>query len=707
MRCLLPLTFLALLACDPEKDDTGVHADADGDGYDQSEDCDDTNAQVHPEAIEECDGIDNDCDGEIDGAEATGGSNWFADLDGDGYGDPNNQSRSCEQPSDHVGNDSDCDDEHADAYPGADEYCDGYDNNCNNLVDEDTAVDVSIWYDDNDGDGYGNTNHSVESCDQPTDYTDEYGDCDDADPDSHPGADEVCDGADNDCDDEVDEEDALDSSTWYADDDGDAYGDTSDSTTACTRPSGYTDNAEDCDDSDADINPGRYEECDGIDNDCDGAIDGADAVDAETWYADDDGDDYGDADDSQDACDQPSGYVDNSLDCDDGNGDISPDAEEICDGADNDCMSYTSEDGAITLDGTDNYLHIQSAIDDAVSGSTIMICDGTYTETLEIETDLTLTSLNGSGSTELDADHRGAAISIGEGNVIIEGLFVTGGAGADNPYDSSTSLGGGLYVESIDTVVVQDCVFSDNSADYGGAIFLTVGTILDLADTDIENNDAATSGGGIYASGNDITLSGVSFADNNALYGAGAFLSSTSLSGGGSVFDSNVAIDIGGGILALDSSDVDDVELSNNEAAFGAGIALYNTGSGDPTLSSSVMSRNAASSTGGGIWMYGETSIAVSDSELTGNTAAYGAGLATEGGSNTLDSCSLTDNMAVVGGGGAFLVDGELTSTSSDWGTSSAGDDNSPDDVYVYTSDTTYDSYGSSESFTCDTESCL
>jgi hypothetical protein len=93
LRSLLLLVPLAL-ACRtgdkvPDGDldvDTGALAstDADGDGFPASEDCDDTDATINAGAIETCDGVDNDCDGEIDeGVSDT----WYADADGDGYGD--------------------------------------------------------------------------------------------------------------------------------------------------------------------------------------------------------------------------------------------------------------------------------------------------------------------------------------------------------------------------------------------------------------------------------------------------------------------------------------------------------------------------------------------------------------------------------------------------------------------------------------------
>jgi hypothetical protein len=142
-------------------------------------------------------------------------------------------------------------------------------------------------------------------------------DCDDLDASAFPGGSEVCDGADNDCDSEIDEDDAADAAAWYADTDGDGYGDATNIDVSCAIKSGYVSDATDCDDTDAAVNPAATEVCDGADNDCDGSVDESDAADALTWYADLDGDGFGDAGNSIIACDAPTGFISNATDCDD------------------------------------------------------------------------------------------------------------------------------------------------------------------------------------------------------------------------------------------------------------------------------------------------------------------------------------------------------------------------------------------------------
>ena len=290
---MLRWLLLALIGCpatDTDSDTDVGYVDADQDGWDETQDCDDSNAEVNPGAVETCNGIDDDCDGLIDDEDdaVTDRDPYYTDGDGDGYGDEGGTVVfACEQPSGSASSNDDCDDEDADIHPDApEEDCtDPTDYNC----------DGSVGYDDADGDGFP-------ACE----------DCDDAD------------GA------------ITTGDTYYADADGDGYGDEDNTTEACSLPSGYVENFEDCDDADYDTNPSVEEECeDGIDNDCDGLTDDADLA---RWYEDADGDGFGSESGGFIQCEAPSGYVEDNTDCDDDDADINPDAEEVWyDGVDQDC----------------------------------------------------------------------------------------------------------------------------------------------------------------------------------------------------------------------------------------------------------------------------------------------------------------------------------------------------------------------------------
>jgi len=320
-------------------------------GYAAATDCDDTDVAVNPGATELCNGVDDDCDGSVDEASAVDAATWYADADADGYGDAGASTIACDQPSGHVADATDCDDADAAVSPAGAELCDGIDNDCDGSVDEDDASDASTWYADSDSDGYGDAVATTAACSQPSGYVVDATDCDDADAAVNPAGTEACNGVDDDCDGSVDEASAVDAATWYADVDGDGYGDASSATSACSPPSGYVADATDCDDADGAVNPVATELCNGVDDDCDGSIDdddpGLDAASTTTWYADGDGDGYGDVTSAADSCSPPSGYVGDNSDCDDADAAVSPAADELCNGVDDDCDGSVDEDSAV------------------------------------------------------------------------------------------------------------------------------------------------------------------------------------------------------------------------------------------------------------------------------------------------------------------------------------------------------------------------
>ena len=102
----------------------------------------------------------------------------------------------------------------------------------------------------------------------------------------------------------------------------------------------------DCDDTDAAIHPAATETCDGVDNDCDAAIDEALL---KLFWADRDADGYGNPSAEVWACDAGAGLADNAEDCDDRRADVSPGAIEVCDEVDNDCDDEVDEGTRLTF----------------------------------------------------------------------------------------------------------------------------------------------------------------------------------------------------------------------------------------------------------------------------------------------------------------------------------------------------------------------
>jgi hypothetical protein len=182
---------------------------------------------------------------------------WFIDGDQDGFGNPNNTVTSCLTPPGAVLNGDDCDDT----------------NNQLNLVD--------MYYVDADGDGFGDDATGVETCAQPANTVTVGGDCDDLNNQIYPGAVEICDNEDNNCDGNTDE--GLPSITYYEDIDEDGFGSNVSLVSCDSLGLGYSLVTGDCNDANDQVYPGATEVIDnGIDENCDGFDNYAGLTDAST-----------------------------------------------------------------------------------------------------------------------------------------------------------------------------------------------------------------------------------------------------------------------------------------------------------------------------------------------------------------------------------------------------------------------------------------
>jgi len=174
--------------------------DEDGDGYYSYEDCDDQDAMINPSMPETCDGIDNNCDEQVD--EGLEIFTYYLDSDNDSFGDENFALDTClkSPPMGYVANDLDCNDQDSLFHPNIPEICDGIDNNCDDNIDE--GLVINRFYRDADNDGYGSLDVVLDTCAvmPPLGFVSDSTDCDDADMLINPAAIDIPNnGIDEDC----------------------------------------------------------------------------------------------------------------------------------------------------------------------------------------------------------------------------------------------------------------------------------------------------------------------------------------------------------------------------------------------------------------------------------------------------------------------------------------------------------------------------
>jgi len=303
---------------------------------------------------------------------------------------------------------------------------------------------------------------------------------------------------------------------------------------------------------------------------------------------------------------------------------------------------------------------IQTAIDSVGAGDTLNLAGETFTESITIDKDLTIQGAGLESTIVQAATAPGIATSrvvttLENISVIIRDLTIrhgyyqspvgtsAGGAGIYNKGDleienctisdnETNAQGGGMYNDSSGNLILENVIFTNNSAYYGGGVYNN-SSDPELMDVTFTNNTVFGHGGGFYNNGGAPLLTGVIFVSNLS-----------DLSGGG-MSNSN-----GNPVLI-------DVLFSDNSTEYSEGGGMFN-GSSSPVLTNVTFLRNSANSSGGngsGGGMYNRNSTPVLTSVTFSSNSAYyyGAGMANDGSNPTLTNVIFTKNsgLGVAGGG--------------------------------------------------------
>ena len=504
-------------------------------------DCDDSDSAIHPEALEICNGLDDDCDllvdDEDEDIDPNSQSIWFADLDGDGYGDPDTTALGCTQVDGFVEIGGDCDDDSRGVNPGESEACNDLDDDCDGLIDDDDDsldLETTNWYwEDSDGDGYGNEEYSQQ---------------------------------------------------------------------ACSKPEGWKSNKKDCDDTDEDINPDASEICDGIDNDCDSATseDATASVGEKSYTTIQAAINASSSGDTVTVCDGT--FYENletsatlTLESLNGSGNVTLDgggsASVILAGGQLDVTGFTIQNGGGPLGGgIDGYTN---------DAGTITVTDCTFTD------NSATFGAGVIGPLSYDIDISDSEFKNGDATNSGGGVYLTRGSLSNvTVHDNDADYGAGVFVDVNGTAEFDSSTdIYDNDATYGGGVFL-YGATLDAGSATIRDNDA-DDGGGVFMTDSSNSLSNATVSGNTADYGAGLLSEDYNGQTVDSVdFSSNVG-SYGGGIYVYGGSmDLSNSTLDGNTADYGGGILLIQSGDLSIDTCTITTNGATGGGNGGGLLLY-------------------------------------------------------------------------------------------------------
>lgn len=349
-------------------------------------------------------------------------------------------------------------------------------------------------------------------------------------------------------------------------------------------------------------------------------------------------------------------------------------------------------------DGTSTYtILLVGDVDDSSSGSydsgknsalVNIVPTKTLSLTIKSDTDGVTRIINAGRN----ATNTGRVMYVGGANttVTLKDLTVTGG--------NSDDLGGGIHITGGNVTLHSVEVINNTSKNAGGGIYMDGGS-LTLTDSNVSDNESAnSSGGGIHIESGSAALTDSIIGGNEAKgtsgNGGGICCGGKLTLKGTTSVTGNTATNGGGGILVGQNGEVtiaanSTVTISGNKATNGGGVYVID---GTLSMSGGEIYNNAATDSGGGVYVYGDTDFGTLSmaggtigKDGSPNTASNGGGIAVNGSTGMvfIDGGNVSYNEAATNGGGIYLFDGEVMLTKGNVSNNKAT--NSGGGVYVVT----------------------
>jgi len=267
---------------------------------------------------------------------------------------------------------------------------------------------------------------------------------------------------------------------------------------------------------------------------------------------------------------------------------------------------------------------IQDGINASVSGDWVLVAPGTYVENIDFAGKaITLQGESGPDATIIDANQAGSGVIFANGETatsVIDGFAIRNGIGTISGF---FPYGGGIYCYG-SSPTIQNCTITENTLFWGrgGGIYFDQSSPT-ITNCTISNNDGGLEGGGISFDNSSPTIRNCTIIGNIAIYGGGIDCNTSTPTLADCAITGNTALANGGGLTCAEtSSPIQNCTITGNKASCGAGVHYYSCPSAE--LVNCTVAANRADSQGGGVFCEWNSSVAVKNCILWGNSALDG-----------------------------------------------------------------------------------